>query len=110
VRAALRRLRTRHFRTARIPRRVSLQISENGFPTGHGRSERQQVAVMRASVAELVRLRRRYKITDYRWFDLRDAVSGTGLMENEYGVLRDDYSEKPGFGALRALIDRHGAR
>lgn len=110
IRSALRTLRGHRFRAAHLPRRIRLHISENGFPTGAGRSEAEQAAVMRASVATVKQLRRRHRITDYRWFDLRDAVSGSGLMENEYGIVRDDYSEKAGFAVLRTLIARLGAR
>jgi hypothetical protein len=41
-----------------------------------------------------------------RWFDLRDADSSSSSFESQYGLMRDDYSPKPAFGAYRALVAR----
>jgi hypothetical protein len=107
---ALKRLRSTYLPLAGIPKSVPLRMTENGYPTGPGRTEAMQVAVMRASVNAIYRARRRYNITGYRWFDLRDADSSSSSFESQYGLLRDDYSPKPAFGTYRELVARLGAR
>jgi hypothetical protein len=98
------RLRTDYLRLAGIPRRVALHVSENGFPTGPGRTEAMQVTAMRAAIETVDRQRARYNITDYRWFDLRDADSASTSFESQYGLLRDDYTPKPAFDVFRVLV------
>jgi len=88
---------------------VDLRISENGFPTGAARDEARQAMLLREAITTVDRLRTTYGITDYRWFDLRDAITGRPELEHGYGVLRDDYGEKPGFAVLAELIRRLGA-
>ena len=51
-----------------------------------------------------------YNVTDYRWFDLRDHNSSGPSFQQHYGLLRDDYSPKPAFGAYRELVRRFSAR
>ena len=54
------------------------------------------------------RVGRRFNVSDYRWFDLRDADSASGSFESHYGLLRDDYSPKPAFEAFRSLVASRG--
>lgn len=89
-------------------RRARLHFSETGFPTGVDRSEAMQRTVMQATIRTVSRLRRRYGVTDLRWFDLRDADSSNPSFESQYGIMRDDYSPKAAFGAFRALVRRLG--
>jgi hypothetical protein len=63
-----------------------------------------QVNAMRAALETVDR--DRYNITDYRWFDLRDADSTGPSFESQYGLLRDDYSPKPAFAVFRSLVAR----
>jgi hypothetical protein len=97
-------LRTRYLPLAGIPASVPLHVSENGFPTGPGRTEAMQVTAMKAAIDAIEAGRVKYHITDYRWFDLRDADSASSSFESQYGLLRDDYSPKPAFSVLRALV------
>lgn len=106
--AELRRLRRTSLPQAGIGRTARLVIAENGFPTGTLRSEASQAAHMRAAIRAVSQVRRRYRVTDYRWFDLRDASSSDGSFEAHYGVLRDDYTPKAGFQVLRSLIAQLG--
>ena len=101
---ALRRLRSNYLPLAGIPKRVPLHITENGYPTGPGRSEATQVAVMRAAIRAIHTGRATYNITGYRWFDLRDADSSSSSFESQYGLMRDDYSPKPAFEVYRGLV------
>ena len=43
-------------------------------------------------------------VTDYRWFDLRDHRTASTNFQHHYGLLRDDYSPKPAYGAYRRLV------
>jgi len=101
---ALRALRVTYMPLARIPHTVPLRVSETGYPTGPGRTDSMQVTVMEAAVDAVDRSRGTYNITGFRWFDLRDADSSSSTFESQYGLLRDDYSPKPAFGAYRALV------
>lgn len=97
-------LRSRYMPLAGIRGAVALHVSENGFPTGPGRTDEMQVTAMRAAIAAVDGARGRYNITDYRWFDLRDADSADTSFERHYGLLRDDYAPKPAFDAFRTLV------
>ena len=103
---ALRALRVSYMPLAGIRRAVPLQVSEAGYPTGPGRTEAMQVAVLGAVVHAVYRARRTYNITGLRWFDLRDADSSSSSFESQYGLMRDDYAPKPAFGAYRSLVAR----
>jgi hypothetical protein len=98
----------------RIGARVPIWITENGVPTGR-LSDAQQAAAL----TQLVQAARDYSgtfgITDYRWFNLRDSTSSgpatlVGPTFASDGLLRDDYSQKPSFGAYHELIAQLGAR
>ena len=101
---ALHALRATYMRLAGIPHTVPLRVSETGYPTGPGRTEATQLTVMKATVDAVYRARTTYNITGLRWFDLRDADSSGSSFESQYGLMRDDYSPKPAFGAYRALV------
>jgi hypothetical protein len=87
---------------------AKLHFSESGYPTGPGRSEKMQQTMVRAAVRTVAAARSAYGVTDYRWFDLRDADSTDKSFESHYGLTRDDYSPKPAFFTYRDLIARHG--
>jgi len=97
-------LRTRLMPLAHIPSSVPLHICENGYPTGPKRTDAMQVSVLRAAIATVNATRSAYHITDYRWFDLRDARSSDSSFESQYGLMHDDYTPKPAFGVYRSLV------
>jgi hypothetical protein len=101
---ALRALRITYMPLAGIPHAVPLRVAETGYPTGPGRSDAMQVTVIKAAVDAVYHARGTYNITGLRWFDLRDADSSSSSFESQYGLMRDDYSPKPAFGAYRALV------
>ena len=80
-----------------------------GWPTGPGRSPAEQATALREMVTALHRHRGNYGVTDYRWFALRDADSASPSFQQQYGVLRDDWSPKPAFAVLRELTAKLGA-
>lgn len=103
-------LRRRYLSRAGIVSATPLHVSENGYPTGEGRSYRQQAAVLRSEVEEVSSYRIAFNVTDYRWFDRRDADSSEPSIEGHYGLMRDDYSRKPAFAIYRSLIAALGRR
>lgn len=107
---ALKRLRSTYLPLAGISHSVPLRITENGYPTGPGRTEAMQVTVMRASVNAVYHARRKYNVTGYRWFDLRDADSSSSSFESQYGIMHDDYSPKPAFAVYHQLVAELDAR
>lgn len=104
MRAALGSLRSIYMPLAGIPQHVALHVSENGYPTGPGRSDATQVDVLKAAVTTVAALSSQYNITDYRWFDLRDADSAGSDFEGQYGLMTDAYAPKPGFAAYSRLV------
>jgi hypothetical protein len=108
--AALSELRSVFLPLAGIPFRVPLHLSESGYPTGPGRTPTMQVQAMRAAVNAVVAGRSTFNITDYRWFDLRDAVSTSNDFQSQYGLMTDAYVPKPAFFTYQALVARFGRR
>jgi hypothetical protein len=85
---------------------VPIHVEENGWPTGPGRSEQEQVRALRKMVGAVHDFRGTYNVTDYRWFDLRDHNTSGPNFQQHYGLMRDDYSEKPAFGVYQRLVAR----
>jgi hypothetical protein len=105
--SAIRMLREDLLPRARLTA-ADLQVSESGYPTGPGRTGAMQEEALRAIVRAVAEAAAEYRITGYRWFDLRDADSASSSFESQYGLMRDDYSPKPAFSAYRDLIARLG--
>jgi hypothetical protein len=104
---AIRTLRRTLLPRAGVPR-ARLHVSESGYPTGPGRSDTMQQTVLQAAVQAVAAARAKYGVTDYRWFDLRDADTADAGFESHYGLTHDDYSPKPAFFTYRDLIARLG--
>jgi hypothetical protein len=103
-------LRDCYMPLAGIGKAVPIHVTENGYPTGPGRDEDEQVRKLRAMVAAVNDYRRNYNVTDYRWFSLRDTDTGSPNFQLHYGLLHDDYAPKPAFSAYRDLIAHYGTR
>ena len=97
-------LRQTYLPLAGIPASVPLHISECGYPTGPGRTDAMQATSLQASVQTVDADRSTYNITNYNWFDLRDADSSSTRFESQYGLMTDDYTPKPAFSTYRTLI------
>jgi hypothetical protein len=89
--------------------RVPLRIEETGYGTGPGRSEAVQAIATGAFARAAHRYRGTYNISDFRFFGLRDNNSEGPSFQQHFGLLRDDYSEKPAFEVFRRAIARYGA-
>lgn len=89
---------------AGVPEDTPIHVTETGWPTGDGRSEDDQAlvlsAVANAAIASDAGVRA------YEWFGLRDGNSAAAWTAR-FGILRDDYSPKQGFAAVRDIIARH---
>jgi hypothetical protein len=96
---------------AGIPDSKPIHIEETGFPTGPGaRTEARQAQVAETLVRAVNDFRGNYNVSDLRWFNLRDGDSRSGNYQTQYGLLRDDYTEKPAFGVFARLVDRLSIR
>jgi hypothetical protein len=89
---------------------VPIHVEENGWPTGSGRSEAQQAQVLDTMVRAVSDFRGTYNVSDYRWFDLRDHDTSSTNFQHHYGLLRDDYTEKPAFAVYARLVRALGAK
>jgi hypothetical protein len=102
-----------HFRrvnldAAGIRTTVPVRVTENGWPTGPGRSDERQAEVLETVVRMVHRLRTKLNITHYEFFLLRDGDSGRPDMGAQFGLLRHDYALKPAFDMYRRLIAELG--
>ena len=102
-------LRTQHMPAAGLSSTATITVAETGYPTDPTRSEATQTAVLRDTIASVQSVSQVYGVTDLQWFDLRDANTASGQLENGYGLLRDDYSPKPAFAAYQQIIAAQGA-
>jgi len=89
---------------AAIPASTPIHVTENGWPTAPNRSYEEQERALREMVLAVHDFRAVYNVTDYRWFTLRDSNSSDPNFQQQYGLMRDDYTPKPAFGAYRDLI------
>ena len=97
-------LRECYLPVAGIPPSVPIKVEENGYPTGPGRPESEQVVAMEQMVRAVHDFRGTYNVSDYRWFDLRDHATSSANFQHHYGILEDDYTPKPGFATYRDLV------
>lgn len=106
---ALGTVRDCYLRTARIPARVPIWITENGVATGK-LSGAGQAAALTEMVNAVHAYSKTFNVTDYRWFNLRDSTAQplAGALFSSDGLLRADYRRKPAFGVYRRLIARFG--
>jgi hypothetical protein len=59
---------------------------------------------MDAMVGAVDEFRGNYNVTDYRWFDPATIATSSANFQQQYGLLRDDYTAKPAFALYRELI------
>ena len=83
---------------------IPIHVAENGYPTGPGRSYEEQAVALEQMVRAVHDFRGNYNVTDYRWFDLRDGDSSNPNFQQQFGIMRDDYTAKPAFETYRGLI------
>ena len=64
--------------------------------------------MLSAIVNTIASLRGELGVTHWELFTLRDADSSSPDIFGHFGVLRDDYTPKPAYDALRTLIKTLG--
>jgi len=102
---ALSALRECFLPMAGIEPTVPIHVSENGFPTGPGRSRARQAEILESMVRTVDEFHGTYNVTDYRWSNLRDADSASRDFQQRYGLVDSAYREKPSFGVFRTLVE-----
>ncbi|HKP88944.1 MAG TPA: hypothetical protein VJT75_03110 [Thermoleophilaceae bacterium] len=107
---ALSQLRNCFMDEGDIPESVPIHVEENGYPTGPGRSYADQRTALESMVGAVNTYRANYNVTNYFWFDLRDADTASPNFQQQYGLMRDDYSPKPAFDAFRGLVSQMSLR
>jgi hypothetical protein len=60
--------------------------------------------VMKTLVNAVNDFRGTYNVSDYRWFNLRDGDSTSANFQQQYGLMTDEYKQKPAFARYRSLI------
>jgi hypothetical protein len=89
-----------------IPDSTPIHVSENGYPTSPpGRSYEMQRDALEEMIRAVHDARGTYNVTDHRWFNLRDADSSSPNFQQQYGLMRDDYTPKPAFEAYDRLVE-----
>ena len=97
-----------YLRAAGIPDQVPIHIEENGWPTFGTRREDMQAQVADQMIRAASDFRGTYNVSDYRWFNLRDANTGDPAIAQHFGLMRDDYSQKPAFDLVAKLFGALG--
>lgn len=101
----------RHFRTvtteAGIPASTPIHITETGWPTDADRDEATQRIVLE-TVARAA-LGSGAGVAAYEFFGLRDGRTDA-TWTSRFGLLRDDYTPRPSFRAIRDLIAERSHR
>jgi hypothetical protein len=102
--SALRSLRC-FARVPGIPRSTPIKVEENGWPTlPPARGYEEQAGRLRRMVRAVHDYRGTFGVTDYRWFNLRDADSAAPTLFQHFGLLESDYDAKPAFAVYRRLV------
>jgi len=101
-------LRNQSMPLAGLGASVPIHASENGWPTGEGRTEAQQVNAFDEGLRTVNSLRGRDNVTHYEVFALRDADSNIDSIWYQFGILHSDYTPKPAFATVRDLFDALG--
>ncbi|OLT31573.1 hypothetical protein BJF79_36820 [Actinomadura sp. CNU-125] len=89
---------------AGIPAAVPLHVTENGWPTGPGRTPERQAEVLGAVLDAVVGESGALGIGAYLHFALRDADSSKDGLFHRFGLLYDDYGRKPAFDVFRRAV------
>jgi hypothetical protein len=93
-----------------IPDRVPIHVTENGYPTSPPlRSYEAQDEALTEMIRAVHDARGTYNVTDHRWFNLRDADSSSPNFQQQYGLMRDDYTPKPAFATYDKLVEELAA-
>ncbi|WP_338874832.1 hypothetical protein WBJ53_04345 [Spirosoma sp. SC4-14] len=104
VRHVLHQFRNVSMAQAQIPATVPIYIGENGWPTSANRSCERQAEVLETIIRTIYDERQTFNIHRYELFNLRDADSSQDDIFYQFGILRDDYSQKPAYQVFQKLV------
>jgi hypothetical protein len=88
---------------------VPIWVTENGYQSGALGDDAGQAAALDDMARAAASVAGTYGVTDYRWFNLRDNLTGSPGIFETTGLLHDDYSPKPAFARYRDLVAALGA-
>ncbi len=94
-----------NLKTGNIPPSTPIHITENGWPTGEGKTYQRQAQVIEKVIRTVYKIRDELNIQEYSLFGLRDADTSNSNLFYQFGLLKDDYSTKPAFETYRKLIN-----
>ena len=84
-------------------------IEETGYPTdAASRTPDIQVQALQEMSKAAHDYAAYYNVTDFRWFDLRDADSASPSFQQHYGLMGSDYSRKPAYAAFAQAVAQFG--
>ena len=87
---------------------VPIRVSENGWATSATRTPAQQQQALTTEIKAVDADRAQYNVLSYELFDLRDDVTGSTNIFDQFGIMTDDYTPKPMFWSYRHLVDTLG--
>ncbi|MFI5801657.1 hypothetical protein [Streptomyces sp. NPDC051561] len=86
---------------------LPLHLTEHGWPTGPDRTPDRQAEVVGTVVNTVAAHAEELNLSGYTHFALRDADSANPGLFHQFGLTTDDYTPKPAFETLRALVQQH---
>jgi hypothetical protein len=89
---------------------VPIRVSENGWATSATRTPAQQQQALTTEIDAINADRAEYHVLSYELFALRDDVTGSANIFDQFGIMTDDYVPKPMFSTYRDLIGALGGR
>ena len=89
---------------------VLIRISENGWATSATRIPEQQQQALTTEIDAINADRAQYNVLSYEPFALRDDITGSANIFDQFGIMTDDYTPKPMFSTYRDLVDTLGRR
>ncbi|HEY4457959.1 MAG TPA: hypothetical protein VGN81_26835 [Pseudonocardiaceae bacterium] len=87
---------------------VPIRVSENGWATSATRTPEQQQQALTTEINAINADRAQYNVLSYELFALRDDVTGSADIFDQFGIMTDDYTPKPMFSTYRDLINALG--
>ena len=86
-----------------IGRRVPIKVEEKRLAHVTAGPARPRPRLLESMVRAVHRRRATFGVTDYRWFNLRDADTSSPALFQHFGLLESDYDSKPAFRSYRRL-------
>ena len=105
---ALDTVRNQEMPIAGLGASVPIRVSENGWATSAIRTADQQQQALTTEINAINADRAQYDVASYELFALRDDVTGSTNIFDQFGIMTDDYTPKPMFSTYRDLIAELG--